>query len=354
MFKLLNFTSAKENGNIFSFLFKQWLYFLIVAIVGGIAGILYAKMDRPAYESKLTFALDAGANDVGLSGAMNLAAQFGFGFGSNQSMFEGDNILEILKSRRIIEAVLLSTEKFNEKELTLAEYYLTSSGLKEILAKKPHLKNISFPVGVEKKSLSYIQDSVLNNIYLDFTTKNIYAGRPDKKLSIYEIRVKTSDEKFTKIFTDRLIEQASNFYTEITSRKDRETLEILEQRVASLKTNVASSIDTKASSQDANVNPAFVAAQSPALKQQFNMQAYGEAYKEMFKTLEMARYQYLKKIPLLQIIDPADYPMRKIKLGKLKTGLLFAIAGMLILFLVFWSRFILKETLKAKTKTGSN
>ncbi|HMO61092.1 MAG TPA: Wzz/FepE/Etk N-terminal domain-containing protein [Ferruginibacter sp.] len=328
---------------IIKFLLKKWLFFVLAGIIGGICGILYAISEKPVYESRLTFALDAGANDIGLSGAMNLAAQFGFGFGSNQSMFEGDNILEILKSRRIIEEVLLSAEDFNGKRYTLAEYYLNISGLKNALAKKAHLKNLSFPERLNKASFSYIQDSVLNNIFLDFKNKHIYAGRPDKKLSVYEIRIKSPDEKFTKVFTDRLIEAASNFYTEITSRKDRETLEILEQRVASLKSNVSSSIDTKASTQDANVNPAFVAAQSPVLKQQFNMQAYGEAYKEMFKTLEMARYQYLKKIPLLQIIDSADYPMRKIKLGKLKTGALFAVAATLIMLLVFWLKYIFRK-----------
>lgn len=308
---------------------KRWWLLGIIGVVAAIGGYIYAAYQHPQYESKLTFAIDAGTND-GLSGALNLAAQFGFGMSSGQSIFDGDNILEIIKSRRMLESVLLSVDTFDGKPVTFVEYYLEMSGNRNEFNNKPHLKDIHFPVGSKKETLTYLQDSILNNTQLVFSAEFITASRPDKKLSIYEIKVKSLNEKFTKEFTDRLLEATSGFYTEITSKKDRETLEILEQRVASLKGNVGSSIDVKASNQDANVNPAFVAAQSPLIKEQYNVQAYGEAYKEMFKTLELARYQYLKKIPLLQIIDKADYPMKRIKLGKLKAAIYFSTILILI------------------------
>ena len=315
---------------------KKWWLFLIIGFLSGLGGIFYASLQKPVYQSRLTFALDAGANDGSLSSAMSLAAQFGFGFGGGQSMFDGDNILEILKSRRIIENVFLSADTFNGKVYTLADYYLQISGLRSALDKKPYLKNIRFPPGLKRESLTYLQDSIINNLFINFSSEYIYADRPDKKLSLYQLNVKTPDEKLSKIFTDRLIDMASSFYTEITSKKDKETLEILEQRVSSLKSNVGISIDVRAASQDANVSPAFAAAQSQGVKQQYNMQAYGEAYKEMFKTLEMARYQYLKKIPLLQIVDHADYPMKKIKASKLKNAILFSVFSALVTMLCIW------------------
>ena len=313
----------------FKLCLKRWWLLGIIGIVAAISGYVYALYQQPQYESRLTFAIDAGSND-GISGALSLAAQFGFGMSSGQSIFDGDNIIEIMKSRRIIEGVMLSVDTFDGKPVTLVEYYLEMSGIRKAINNKPHLKDVHFPAGSKKETLSYLQDSILNNVQLVFSAEFISASRPDKKLSIYELKVKSLNEKFTKDFTDRLLEATSGFYTEITSKKDRETLEILEQRVASLKGNVGSSIDVKASNQDANVNPAFAAAQSPLLKEQYNVQAYGEAYKEMFKTLEMARYQYLKKIPLLQLIDKADYPMKKIKLGKLKAAIYFSTIFILI------------------------
>ena len=328
--------------NFLKLCLRKWWVFALIGLIAGIAGIFYAKSQKPQFESRLTFAIDAGSND-GLSGAMNLAAQFGFGFGSGQSMFDGDNIMEIMKSRRMIESVLLSVDTFNGKAFTIVDFYLETSDIRETLNKKPRLKNISFPVGCKKETLSYLQDSILNNVYLSFASNYISAARPDRKLSIYEVRINNVNEKFAKDFTDRLVAATSNFYTEITSKKDKETLEILEKRVSSLRGNVGSSIDEKAANQDANVNPAFAANQSPLLKQQYNMQAYGEAYKEMFKTLEIARYQYLKKIPLLQIIDPADYPMKRIMPGKLKTGILFSVIAVLLSLLFLCIFYVFKQ-----------
>jgi len=323
---------------------EKWKLLLIVGFLAGIGGIIYAYLQKPKFESRLTFALDAGSGDGALSAAMNLAARFGLGSSAGQSMFDGDNILEIMKSRRIVEDVLLSVDTFVEnKPTTFINYYLEIAGIRKLLDAKPYLKDINFPAGIQKPELTYRQDSILNNIYLDFITTNISAERPDKKLSIYEVRVKSLNEKFTKAFTDRLIERTTNFYVDITSKKEKETLEILEKRVASLKDNVSGSIDIKSASQDANLNPAFAAAQAPVLKEQYNVMAYGEAYKEMFKTLEMARYQYLKKIPLLQIIDNAGYPMKKIKQGKLKTGIMFSIIAVFVSIFIIWVMSLFKK-----------
>ena len=338
---LVKIDKSNFNFSYFTIILKKWWLFLVVGLISAIAGIYYASIQKPQFESRLTFSLDAGSNLSSLSGAMNLAAQFGFGMGTGQNMFDGDNILEILKCRRIVEKVFLCIDTFNGKPTTLIEFYLKESGLKSALNNKKELKNISFPIGVTKEKLTYLQDSILYLAFTGFAKEELIVARPDKKLSIFEVRIISTNEKFAKIFTDRLVEETSFFYTEITSKKDRETLEILEQRVASLKNNVSQSIESKASTQDANVNPAFAQAQSPLLKQQYNMQAYGEAYKEMFKTLELARYQYLKKIPLLQIIDFADYPMKRTKQSKLKTALVFSVFTCLaLLFILFVFSFI--------------
>jgi uncharacterized protein involved in exopolysaccharide biosynthesis len=103
-----------------------------------------------------------------------------------------------------------------------------------------------------------------------------------------------------------------------------------------MKGKVNSSIGSRAEIQDVNVNPAFSAAQVPVLKEQANIQVYSAAYAEMFKNLEIARYQYLKQIPLMQIIDPADYPMKKEKMGKLKTAVIFSFVACFLTIFILW------------------
>ncbi len=320
--------------SFFKSLLKKWWLFCIVGLVFGIIGFFYAWRQKPKYESNLTFIIDQGNSNSEMSGTLNLAAQFGFNIsGGLNEMFSGDNILEIVKSRNIVESVFLSVDTFNKIPFTLIEFY------RQNMLKVKHESEagkVHFPVGLSKESLNYLQDSILYATYVDFVKFSLEADRPNKILSIFSIRVQTDNEKFTKIFTDKLIHTTDSFYTDISSKKEKQTLQILEQRVATMKGGLSSSISNKAASQDANLNPAFAESQVPLQKQQANIQVYGTAYAEMFKNLEMARFQYLNKIPLIEIIDQPDYPMKKIKAAKLKTAIFFALGGVFITFLVLW------------------
>ncbi|HXS55479.1 MAG TPA: hypothetical protein VN726_05085 [Hanamia sp.] len=311
---------------------KKWWLFLILGIIAGIGGIVYASNQKIMYKSRLTFALDdEGSSTMG--SFLSLASQFGINVGGSKDIFGGDNILEIMKSRRMVEKVLLSEDTFNNKPYTLIEYFLENSGR---FKSNPNLNKIHFPVSIKRTDFSYQQDSVLYIVFQEFSNKFISADRPDRKLSIYQVSLTTPDEKFTKIFTDRLVSETDNFYIEMRTKKAKETLDILEQRTANMKGSLNSSISSKAQVQDVNLNPAFSEAQVPVQKQQANIQVYGAAYGEMFKNLEIARFQYLNEIPLLQIIDGADYPMEKIKIGKLKTAVTWAIVSCVLLLFVFW------------------
>lgn len=331
----------KSMNRMIKALLKLWWLFLVIGIVAGVLGILYASTQKVKYKSRLTFALDDnGGSGGGIGNFLNLASQFGLNIGSGKDIFAGDNIIEIMKSRRMIEKVLLSVDTFNNKPYTFIEYFLDES---ERRKSNPKLENIHFPVGQPRADFSYKQDSVLYDIYKEFDDNYIIAQRPDRKLSIYEINVTSPDEKFTKDFTDRIVAETNSFYIEIRTKKAKETLDILEDRVASMKGNLNSSITNRAAVQDVNVNPAFSAAQVPVLKQQTNIQVYSAAYGEMFKNLELARFQYLNEIPLMQIIDNTDYPMQKIKLGKLKAAILFAFFAELLLLTVLGVRNIFRN-----------
>jgi len=310
-------------------LIRLIVFFCFIGLIGGCAGFIYGLFEKPKYESRLSFALDEGGSGDNASGIAGIAAQFGFSLGSgSDEVFGGENITGILKSRRMVERVLLSVDTLDGRIFTLADRY--SEIMQKKWKNKAGIINVKFPPGSAKENLSYIQDSILFCIYTEITKECLDASRPDKKLNIFEINVKSPDERFTKVFTDRILQETSKFYTELRTKKSKQTLDILEERVATLKGNLNNSLSAKAGVLDANTNPAFAAAQVPLQKEQINIQAYGGAYGELFKNLELARYQYLKEIPLLQIIDPADYPMQVIKTGKLKFAITFAILFVLL------------------------
>jgi uncharacterized protein involved in exopolysaccharide biosynthesis len=322
--------AARNLDFIIKVILKKWWLFFIVGLITGLAGIYYASRQKINYESKLTFALDQGESG---SAAMSLAAQFGLNMNTSNDVFAGDNIIEIMKSRRMVERALLCVDTFQTKPYTFIEYYLQQNRDPD---SKEEIRSIHFPVGQPRTNFSYAQDSVLFKVYNDFVKRYIDADKPDRKNNIYEVNVTNPDEKFTKDFTDTLVSETNKFYIEISTKKSKQTLDILEQRVAAMKGNVNSSIGNMAEIQDVNLNPAFSAAEVPVLKQQADVRVYSGAYAEMFKNLEVARYQYLKQIPLMQVIDAANYPMKKIKVSKLKTAIIFSFVACFITFLVIW------------------
>lgn len=312
-------------------LLKKWWLFVIVGLLSAIAGIFYASNQKPVYKSHLTFALDdAGGNNMG--SFMSLANQFGLNVSSGTDIFSGDNILEIMKSRRMVEGVLLSIDTFENKPFTLIEYYFHITQK----YKTPKQNDIHFPVGQARATFTYKQDSLLYVTYKQFSANNLIADRPDRKVSIYEVNVLSPNEKFTKVFTDKIVAETNSFYIQIRTKKAKETLEVLENRVAKMRGDLNSSFGNKAEVQDVNLNPAFSEAIVPIQKQQTNIEVYGAAYSEMFKNLELARFQYLNEIPLMQIIDAANYPMQKIKTGKIKTAIIWAFVSCLLVIFIFW------------------
>jgi hypothetical protein len=344
----------------FSYLLGKWWIIFFGCLIAGILGFIKAYFEKPKYQSSLTFSLEDG--ESGLGGALSLAAEFGFNIGGASNLFQGDNILSLLSSRRIVERVLLSTDTVNGKPITMAEYYKKISvdttrkkRVEKLSVAEQRINSVSFSVGQPRNSFSYLQDSVLLNLCNDFIVDGaLSVGKPDKKLNLFQVSVTSLDERFSKVFTDKLVNEAIGFYTELKTKKSKATLTILEERVAETRGSLNKAITTKATIQDADLNPAFQVAQAEMQKKQVDISAFGGAYGELYKNLELARYQYLKDIPLLQVIDPADYPMKRIKPGKIKTAVIFAIiVGIIIVLILTVIQIVKKELLAQNSGVGS-
>lgn len=331
--KLIKLESLLDFRYLLRKVLKLWWLFLVVGLTLGLAGYLYAKFSPVRYKSHLTFVLDDG--NFNSNSIISLASELGLNTGTQGSeVFNGDNIINILKSRRIVESVLLITDTLEGRQQTYIGYYLQ----KIQFYKNNKHQSLHFPAGLRREQLSYTQDSLLKTIYNNFSQNLITVDRPDKRLNIYQLEIVTPFENFTKKFTDELVKASNNFYTELRTKKSKQTLEILEERSNEIKNNLNASIAGRALVQDVNLNPAFSKAQIPVTRQQTNIQVYGAAYAEIFKNLEMARFQYLNAKPIMQIIDEANFPMEKVQKSSLLTALILAICGGLLLFIYLWGR----------------
>jgi uncharacterized protein involved in exopolysaccharide biosynthesis len=296
---------------LFHFCLKRWWLLLIFGIIGAGLGFWYAYSKKPLYEGRLSFALEdnSGGGSL-LSGAMGLASELGLSMGGKQDIFGGENILPILTSRKIIERVLLKPDPSSGNKKTFADQYIDLH-LRENLPKT--YKNLSIPVGLDREKFSIGQDSLLFLAYTDIIKKRLFAGKKDRRYNLFEVTFQSQDQNLSLELLKHIVNETTIFYTELRTEKSKNLLSVLESRVNSLKGNLSASISRQGAVRDANVNPVFSSSLTPILTEEVNKRAYGEAYATLFANLEMARLQYLKDVPLLQIIDEPRYPLKKLQ-----------------------------------------
>jgi hypothetical protein len=325
---------------LFRFCIKKWWLILFFALLGGGVGFLYSSIEKTLFEARVSFALEDNSNGSGLlSGAMGLASELGFSMSTGNDIFGGENIVPIITSRKIVERVLLTTDSTEGKLVTFADNYIDLH-LKQKLPKS--LKQIFLPVGVNRNNLTIKQDSLLYLAYTDIIKKRLFAGRMDRRYGIFEVTFESHNERFSKEFISRILEETTTLYTELRTKKSKSLLIVLEQRVNNLKGNLNSAISRQNAVLDANINSAFKSSLNPVIAEEMNKQAYGEAYATLFANLEMARLQYLKDVPLLQIIDEPNYPLKRLEKSKLIFTILGLVLGGVIIILGLTAVYLLK------------
>ena len=226
-----------------AYLKTQWKLIIGIAALGGIIGFVYASFQKPSYLATTTFVLEEDKGGGGLGGAMGLASSFGFDLGGGGGgLFTSSNIIELMKSRLVVEKTLLNPVQVAGKEISLADYYIQINKLNEGWSKKPALANINFPVNADRTKFSLEQDSILQTISAGLTKNNLVIAQKDKKVSIISLTVKTESELFSKLFCEQLLKETSDFYIETKSKKSRLNVDILQHQADSIRAELNGAI----------------------------------------------------------------------------------------------------------------
>ena len=299
------------------YLKSKWLTILIIALLGGILGIAYATFKKPTYTAVSTFVLEDKNSGGGsaMSQYAGLASLAGVDLGSGSGgIFQGDNIIELYKSRLMIEKALLSNVNLNGKNVKLIDLYINFSGIKNSLKKEN--RNVSF--NDSTANFNRLQDSLINE-FTDAINKNILlVSKPDKKLSIIRVEVTSKNEAFSKLFNDKLVEVVNKFYVQTKTKQSTQVLTLLQHQADSLRSSLNSSISGVASSIDAapNANPLLQSLHVPSQRKQIDVQANTTIYAEVIKNLEATKFSLRQETPLIQLIDAPVYPLKVTKTGK--------------------------------------
>lgn len=331
-----------------AYLKTQWKLIVGIAALGGIVGFVYASFQKPNYIATTTFVLEedkGGGGAGGLGGALGLASSFGLDLGGGGGgLFSSANIIELMKSRFVVEKTLINSVVVAGREISLADYYIQIHELKKEWEKKPSLVKISFPSNTDRTKFSLQQDSILQTISEELKENNLTIVQKDKKITIITVTVKTANELFSKLFCEQLLKETSNFYIETKSKKSRLNVDILQHQADSIRAELNTAITGVAVESDNvyNLNPAFNVKSSPSRRKQVDVQANTEILKQLVTQLELSKVSLRKETPLVQLIDRPILPLEKEKTGILISMILGGfLAGFLtMLYLIFakWYR----------------
>jgi uncharacterized protein involved in exopolysaccharide biosynthesis len=305
-----------------TFLKSKWKVIFLAGIIGGIIGLIISLNEKTNYKATLTFAMeeDKGGGS-GLSGALGLASSFGIDLGAGGGgAFASSNLAELMKSRLLVEKVLLEPVVINGKIISLAEYYIQINNLRNNWEKTPDIKNIQFLPNADRFSFTLQQDSILAQIHKSLISKEkLSIMQKDKKVSILSIEVTSENELFSKIFCESIAKETSDFYIETKSKKSRINVNVLQKQVDSVRQALNYAITGVASEADNvyNLNPAFNIKGAPSKKKQVDVQANTAILTNLVVQLELAKITLRKETPLIQLIDRPILPLQKEKLSKL-------------------------------------
>ncbi|GAA4093003.1 Wzz/FepE/Etk N-terminal domain-containing protein [Mucilaginibacter panaciglaebae] len=334
------------------YIFFKWRSFLMIGILGAVVGFAYARFKRPTYTATTTFVLEAvDGSRAGLGQYAGLASMAGIDVGgSSGGLFQEDNIIELYKSRKMLEKTLYSHLLEDSTQL-LIDRYLSFNDWRKKWVENPELKKIDLKnvinADVADPHLLRLRDSLVSVIVNDIDKNYLTANKLDKKLSIIKVDVKSPDELFSKDFNDQLVKNVNDFYVQTKTKKSLQSVAILQHQTDSVRNILNGAINNVANINDAtpNLNPVRQILRAPAQHYQLNIEANKAILSELVKNLELSKMNLRQETPLIQIIDKPVYPLLKDKLSKLR-GIVFGFvagAGIAIFFLAF--TFIFKKKL---------
>lgn len=329
---------------------KEWIAYLwtkkwtimIAGIIGGVLGLTYAFVKKPVYTATCTFVLEEGEKGGGLGAYAGLAAMVGIDLNAGGGgVFQGDNILELYKSRKMIQQTLLTQDTFEGKQQLLIDRFIDFHELRDKWGKEPQLRGLNFNLPRNQYTLQH--DSIIGELVKEFNKEYLRVTKPDKKLSIIKVEFENKDELFAKSFTDNIVANVNDFYVNTKTKKSAENLAILQHQADSVKRVLNQSIGGVAAAADANpnTNPAFQSLRVPSQRKQVDVQASAAVYQEIVKNLELAKVTFRREKPLIQVIDKPVLPLGKDRMGK-AFGIVFGgiIMGFFVLIYLVFKRII--------------
>lgn len=304
--------------SLYSVIIKNFKRLLFFALIGGVLGWAYSLVRPTTYKTQIKIFVEDSKSAGG--GLMSMVAgQIGIDVGGlmgGNSVLAGDNVLELAKSKILMQKALQTSYPLNGKDSTysLADQYAEAMGWKKSWANS---KKVGYEVSfaTNKKDFNRIEDSLWQLMFKRIVEKELAVNKPDKKLGFYTVDLETRDELLSKLLSERIVQTTTNFYIEGKIGRLKKNVDRLQRRVDSIGAMLNSKTYDAASANVENQIDINLALAQPIAAAEIKTKDKAFAsviYGELLKNLEVLKTALIQETPSIMIVDENKIPKRDI------------------------------------------
>jgi len=312
-------------------LLRYWYIPAAFALLG--AGYkAYKYSDHiPVYNAQITFSIDEdeGGSSAGLTGMLSQ-----MGLGVRPTRYNFDKILELSKSRRVVQEPMFARITVDGKEDFLANHIIRIYGVGV-----DEEEGSGEPMFFTHDSLSSFtreENELLKSVYglIIGPPKNpelaLLTAGYNEDSNIMTMNATTKDETLSIELARRTFYALSNYYVNRAIEKAQRTYKIVSMKRDSVLGVLRSAEYQLANFEDRNRGMLMRTDQVTKLRLQREIAALAAMYAEVLKNTEVADFSLRTKTPFIQVIDMPIPPLNPSEASFLRSILIGMIIGGLI------------------------
>lgn len=316
--------------------FREALRYWYIPVLLGLLGIAYQYYRYSKivakYPATITFIIDE--DESGSSGLSGMLSQFGLS-GVRPGRYNFDKILELSRSRRVIQEMMFNKISIDGKEDFIANHIIR---LYEYFPETEEEKNELAGFYFSHDSLeafSRTENKALLAIY------HFIIGPPDNSnalvsadynedSNIMSLSASTIDETLSLEMAIRTFQSLSDYYINKSIEKALHTFEIVSAKRDSILGVLRATEYQLANFRDRNRGLFLRSDQVPEQRLTRDLSANAAMYAEVLKNTEMADFSLRTKTPFIQVIDAPIPPISPTQVSLLRMLFIGAFLGGLI------------------------
>ena len=312
---------------------RKLVLIISVVILFSLIGYIYSINQEDKYVATLSFIVEGDEDGLNLSSLGGMASQFGLDFGGGgSSSFSQQNVIELLKSRKIVEESLKKEYTISGKRYSLLEHYIINNNIIEDSS--------------EIKFDGIYNDSITNIVWRQIIDNKLEVLYQNDEANILNLNYSSVSSQFAKYFTESLIDEMTGMYSSYQTEKIRFSLNNLKSRSDSVFSELQRSERNLARIKDRNTRVITASGRLDEIRYMRQVQVLNTMYLELIKNTEIVRMSLLNETPIIQIVDTPILPLFTLKRSFIFWVTIFSFLGFSIISFIIIIRKLVKDTLK--------